>query len=105
MVYLSTGRQPVLLAVGRDAIPEQPHIEVRLFDAASPPRKLPVEKANCLIAFFHHLFESVQGRWSFARPRVVFTGADSLEAALCGYQRALLRYAALQAGARSCRFE
>ncbi len=106
VIYITPdNKKPHVLAVGGSA-PKEPHVRINLFSLNEFPSSYSAWKKNCLVAFLEYAFRRVlnQSGLPMLKPSVTFTGANSLESILCGYQDALLRDAAIEAGAMECRF-
>lgn len=66
----------------------------------------PVEKLWLLSGFVTYGIKNLaQKKNIIFRPHVIYQGDNTLSAVLCGYQRSLLRVAALEGGARKVDFE
>jgi hypothetical protein len=94
-----------LIAIGEAGAGEDV-VTVTLFEPceALPPD---VEKTEMLQTFLEFNIAKMLEKQKvlFTRPKIVFREDQSLKGLLCGYQRSILKAAALAAGAREVLFE
>jgi hypothetical protein len=94
-----------LIAIGETGTGEDV-VTVTLFEPceALPPD---VEKTEMLQTFLEFNIAKMLEKQKvlFTRPKIVFLDDQSLKGLLCGYQRSILKAAALAAGAREVLFE
>lgn len=103
-VYISKGEgKSRLLGIGDEYSPTRPNVCIELFKNKS--NEFGISKKECLDAFLRHAFYTISKRRAFLRPKVVFKCSESLIDALSGYQKSVLRSAAMNAGAHKCLFE
>ena len=80
-------------------------ITINLFNSNETPIP-PVEKLWLLSGFVGYgISKLAKSNNLVFRPHVIFRGDHNLSAVLCGFQRSLLRVAALEGGARKVDFE
>jgi len=105
-IYLSDcSAKAVALGFGDEFMATQSNICIELFRETNTVILQNVVKAECFNAFFRHAFRAITRRTAMIRPRVVFQNTKSLNKILCGYQKSILTWAAINAGARECIFE
>lgn len=104
VIYISLERTLRVLGVGDDHVPAEPNVSIDLFQPEGTSVGS-IDKAECLDAFFRYCFRKIMSRKAFIRPRIVFRNVVSFNGILCGYQRIVLKNAAINAGARECLFQ
>jgi hypothetical protein len=104
VIFISLDGKPRVLGVGDDHIPAEPNLRIDLFKPEDTILGA-LDRAECLDAFFRYCIRKTMSRTTLIRPRIVFRNAVSLKSILCGYQRMILKNAAINAGARECLFQ
>ena len=105
IIYLSSDGKPRVLGVGDGYMATEPHIKIELFKPEASNIGS-YDKSNYLYLFFKYCFEKklLISKFELIRPLIVFRNQASLKGILGGYQKMILRNAAVNAGARECLF-
>ena len=101
-LYLSNlNGEGKILGIGETFEGSEECIRVDLFKRSATRS---VDQFGCLAAFFRFAFKKLSSRMALVRPIAIIKSWESLDEALCGYQRLILEQAATTAGAHTVKF-